>query len=202
MPFFPFFNNNTDFNPLRREGGDSVEYLNAYLLQIFQSTPPRGRRQYSRLLLAHGKHDFNPLRREGGDAKHWSSTSISVDFNPLRREGGDYELGLVTSMDDISIHSAARAETLFGGTARQKGNISIHSAARAETAILDCHVCIDAHFNPLRREGGDNLIFCSYMQHRDFNPLRREGGDRFLNFCGNINLQFQSTPPRGRRRKQ
>ena len=80
--------------------------------QIFQSTPPRGRRQS---YPGHGPRaalHFNPLRREGGDemlvivgqvafisihsaARAETNTFnniivIQINFNPLRREGGDY----------------------------------------------------------------------------------------------------------------
>ena len=58
-----------NFNPLRREGGDSF-------LAIHPNPP--------------GKY-FNPLRREGGDGIYTPSNDWGPDFNPLRREGGDCE---------------------------------------------------------------------------------------------------------------
>ena len=122
-----------NFNPLRREGGDAVGTVKQKLDNIFQSTPPRGRRRptgtyRSRL------HNFNPLRREGGDGLR-SRTLASWE---------------------ISIHSAARAETLFLQYLLGIAKISIHSAARAET----------------------NQDSLNYHEAQDFNPLRREGGDR------------------------
>ena len=58
----------------------------------------------------------------------------SPDFNPLRREGGDRETSAeLAKYQQISIHSAARAET---------GEHSRFSRP-------------DGDFNPLRREGGD-----------------------------------------------
>ena len=56
------------------------------------------------------------------------------NFNPLRREGGDRETSAeLAKYQQISIHSAARAET---------GEHSRFSRP-------------DGDFNPLRREGGD-----------------------------------------------
>ena len=79
----------SDFNPLRREGGD-------------WSIPP-----FCRFPLY-----FNPLRREGGDHLHKIIISLNDNFNPLRREGGDVVWHLrFCSPSEISIHSAARAET-------------------------------------------------------------------------------------------
>ena len=54
-------------------------------------------------------------------------------FNPLRREGGDLYRIRHAAPSQISIHSAARAETFCAG--------GLHRAA--------------GYFNPLRREGGD-----------------------------------------------
>ena len=54
------------FNPLHREGGDSL-FANP----------------------VQEKADFNPLHREGGDRGQGTVDVIVVDFNPLHREGGD-----------------------------------------------------------------------------------------------------------------
>ena len=81
-----------------------------------------------------------------------------ADFNPLRREGGDDQRERIGHACIISIHSAARAETLFLQYLLGIAKISIHSAARAETNqdSLNYHEAQD--FNPLRREGGDSTI--------------------------------------------
>ena len=57
------------------------------------------------------------------------------------------------------------------------------------------------YFNPLRREGGDvSPVKPSACGRVHFNPLRREGGDRISIPGVHLLAQFQSTPPRGRRR--
>ncbi len=100
---------------------------------------------------------------------------------------------------DISIHSAARAETVDKAVKNYIYSISIHSAARAETGTTVSSFTGStvfqstpprgrrrafrriltglSNFNPLRREGGDLLIIFPSSGSPDFNPLRREGGD-------------------------
>ena len=99
--------------------------------------------------------------------------------------------------------------------------ISIHSAARAETQRPIRRHREEPDFNPLRREGGDIRLMMIFGWPCNFNPLRREGGDTMVKIsCTGIGisihsaaraetgqiaqdldeLQFQSTPPRGRRR--
>ena len=100
-------------------------------------------------------------------------------------------------------------------------NISIHSAARAETTIVRENKTDTQDFNPLRREGGDLAFMIFLLKYLDFNPLRREGGDILIRVsihADSISIHsaaraetyvstrdplycmgFQSTPPRGRR---
>ena len=78
------------FNPLRREGGD------------IKSAASRLR-----------PYNFNPLRREGGDNDFDSLRFGWINFNPLRREGGDLPIVPYDQSIVISIHSAARAETMY-----------------------------------------------------------------------------------------
>ena len=102
---------------------------------VFQSTPPRGRRRPGALQTHKPSPNFNPRLREGGDPNCRTSTTSAVYFNPRLREGGDPPgILLGNSFPD---------------------------------------------FNPRLREGGDPLR----------RPLLRKV------------LLFQSTPPRGRRRK-
>ena len=102
-----------------------------------------------------GFTNFNPLRREGGDEGGVTDVEHYVHFNPLRREGGDVNPQEVMPQADISIHSAARAETDIHWDGIIIKPISIHSAARAETAQGDISKFYADDFNPLRREGGD-----------------------------------------------
>ncbi len=144
-----------------------------------------------------------------------------MNFNPLRREGGDIYIFSYRPPISISIHSAARAETLIKDGTCIVPDISIHSAARAETGTLYPHSTRFSNFNPLRREGGDQSPSAYHLLPDYFNPLRREGGDNknvivlkdatiSIHSAARAETQapwgnqahgeFQSTPPRGRRR--
>ena len=123
-----------DFNPLHREGGDTYYDLYGGRGSAFQSTPPRGWRlltaKYEFVLLHISIH--STARVETGYSK--ISLYCANNFNPLHREGGDPALPAHTQPDGgISIHSTARVETVNGiGPHRRSGD-----------------------FNPLHREGGD-----------------------------------------------
>ncbi len=123
-----------DFNPLRREGGDNAK--DWHLIS---------------------PDDFNPLRREGGDRLSLGVRKVSWNFNPLRREGGDGGVDYIESADAvISIHSAARAETVDNKD--RVYDVEFQSTPprgrRRECTDYDCR--LRGNFNPLRREGGDN----------------------------------------------
>ena len=122
--------------------------------------------------------NFNPLRREGGDAWAFQRIGVSRYFNPLRREGGDGALiDDVTVFGQISIHSAARAETLL--TAPSRDCVIFQSTPpRGRRHGRTWHPAVSRqNFNPLRREGGDGTQAGIILVSANFNPLRREGGD-------------------------
>ena len=99
----------------------------------------------------------------------------------------------------ISIHSAARAETVCKGGATIDKGISIHSAARAETpsyCSIDSLYAISIH-SAARAETLTPMVCPDNSAH--FNPLRREGGDHIFHVIQRHDIPFQSTPPRGRR---
>ena len=211
-----------DFNPLRREGGDELDELEKEINRIFQSTPPRGRRLTTVMYLFLRIGDFNPLRREGGDPQSQSVMETWAEFQSTPPRGRRrkqcpegmspaifqstpprgrrlYEVTRTKVRTIISIHSAARAETVKQIDFPPRKQISIHSAARAET-LFDRPVCMrERYFNPLRREGGDLgsparlrkvpvfqstpprgrrlILYKKLCLPSYFNPLRREGGD-------------------------
>ena len=102
-----------DFNPRSHEGSDMIAPYDWQLLQVFQSTLPRGERQRRFLkfpseqgfqsTLPRGERqsyiptkkrvdDFNPRSHEGSDAGVATSVSSAVDFNPRSHEGSDHRL--------------------------------------------------------------------------------------------------------------
>ena len=85
------------------------------------------------------------------------------------------------------------------GATRPGDRISIHSAARAETLVLPLFAFQYLNFNPLRREGGDVMPVDKVRKRDIFQstlPRGRRHSDK-LKF--NSLREFQSTPPRGRR---
>ncbi len=54
-------------------------------------------------------------------------------------------------------------------------------------------------FNPRLREGGDSYVWLVFVRIHCFNPRLREGGDVIPGWGVATPVQFQSTPPRGRR---
>ncbi len=85
-----------------------------------------------------------------------------------------------TNKAEISIHSAARAETYSGGKDSDVMLISIHSAARAETGgidrvVVNQKISIHSAARAETHKGG-----VTYGRYMDFNPLRREGGDALV----------------------
>ena len=54
------------FNPRLQEGGDNVDKSSLSLVKLFQSTPPRRKRQVFYRDMGICK-DFNPRLQEGGD---------------------------------------------------------------------------------------------------------------------------------------
>ena len=65
--------------------------LNDGKLDLFQSTPPRGRRPGLQIKTIRVT-GFNPRLREGGDKVSVSVETIGDGFNPRLREGGDIGL--------------------------------------------------------------------------------------------------------------
>ena len=55
-------------------------------------------------------------------------------------------------------------------------------------------------FNPRLRVGGDLLLFQNCIPIPYFNPRLRVGGDTTTVNNNTLAIEFQSTPPRGRRR--
>ena len=101
-----------------------------------------------------------------------------VSFNPRAREGRDtYEM-LLACERDVSIHAPAR-----GATA---------PIAAVPTAVS---------FNPRAREGRDSHRLNRRVKTNSFNPRAREGRDSAPGRLSS-GVMFQSTRPRGARRKR
>ena len=62
---------------------------------------------------------------------------------------------------------------------------------------MDCHVCIDVHFNPLHREGGDLVQLFNFFNRLEFQSTPPRGWRLYGQNIPVRSNRFQSTPPRG-----
>jgi len=165
----------------------------------FQSTPPRGRRPAGYPGGERPK-SFNPRLRAGGDIFLPMTMKAILSFNPRLRAGGD---GLLLA---------------FFGT-----GVSFNPRLRAGgDRNLEVLIDIADSFNPRLRAGGDGNGCCAIRRRKRFNPRLRAGGDvglrvvvgrqsvsihasareaTYWGCSGSGPSRFQSTPPRGRRRR-
>ena len=77
--------------------------------------------------------------------------------------------------------------------------ISIHSAARAETLYHLCQQHRLWYFNPLRREGGDYGRGICGGCAADISIHSAARAETNIQTIFHVRMSFQSTPPRGRR---
>ena len=127
-----FDGSDAGFNPRLRAGGDRCRGVVALPHSVFQSTPPRGRRQQS--------------------VPHHRPYVLFQSTPPRgRRPVVGWHAGAWLR---VSIHASAREATVRSRDPVLGGHVSIHASAREATAPYE---------------------------------------------WGNVNLKFQSTPPRGRR---
>ena len=102
-----------------------------------------------------------------------------IHFNPRSREGSDIVCSIKLSKSlIISIHAPARGATSKTSSRVRDNFISIHAPARGATLYESNSMSIFFNFNPRSREGSDGSFF-------DFMRLE---------------VEFQSTLPRGERR--
>ena len=126
--------------------------------------------------------DFNPRSREGSDTFPLRHEIFWMDFNPRSREGSDKDIqSAIEAVKKISIHAPARGATVLRGTTMPAALfISIHAPARGATSFPFCLLSFFKNFNPRSREGSDN----KYLPWFSCIP------------------SFQSTLPRGERRRK
>ena len=135
------------FNPRLREGGDVTEIIGLCRCQVFQSTPPRGRRrdqfEFDKLIVR-----FNPRLREGGDMYQKSAAHMQIGFNPRLREGGDMVFKCGLRRTGVSIHASAREATAsLCGTCERFLFQSTPPRGRRPPSTLPFHLiqCVSIH---------------------------------------------------------
>ena len=130
------------------------------LTSVFQSTPPRGGRQYKRGLVPIDRKVSIHAPARGATSLHVvNSYHCSTGFNPRPRAGGDITRRERSKAERVSIHAPARGATRFGinrfdnslfqstpprGGRRQVRlattsvtSVSIHAPARGATAYSE-----------------------------------------------------------------
>ena len=167
------------FNPRSREGNDEMFSGFQSGLFRFQSTFPRGERQLRK-------------RRKGTHEK----VSIHV---PARG----------TTIPGFQFRAVYRFQSTFPRGERPEYDasgqivkyVSIHVPARGTTNRRGGSNFRISSFNPRSREGNDGSLYSFELRWRCFNPRSREGNDGRLSRCYMIRGLFQSTFPRGERRR-
>ena len=143
---------------------------------LFQSTPPRGRRQKDVLRIVRG-YNFNPRLREGGDVlKAFSKVYDVISIHASAREATPLKNKPDKSLKFQSTpprgrrhktHLTLRLLCYFNPRLREGGDrppalaadyqsISIHASAREATSARRKETQIVYYFNPRLREGGDS----------------------------------------------
>ena len=102
----------SSFNPRLRTGGDASRASSCMRSQLFQSTPPHGRRRCfqwrSRLRL---RVSIHASAREATISR-LHTFPHRAGFNPRLRTGGDLTAAVVAHVLVVSIHASAREATL------------------------------------------------------------------------------------------
>ena len=169
---------------------------------LFQSTLPRGERlpSYSDSCFA---VIFQSTLPRGERRSSSVQSSNFGDFNPRSREGSDEVLNeSAASTLLISIHAPARGATGKRGILGIFKWISIHAPARGATKREDVYFPHFVNFNPRSREGSDDKQPLRLVLLVNFNPRSREGSDDQALSGKFPPFSFQSTLPRGERRRR
>ena len=145
-------------------------------------------------------YGFNPRLRAGGDTAINERTFRAFGFQSTpprgRRPGDDGDL---PGARVVSIHASAREATDRPQPPDRPLRVSIHASAREATRArpaphLPAQVSIHASAREATRPGSG-----PGTSRSRFNPRLRAGGDIIGVVTMLAGLQFQSTPPRGRR---
>ena len=162
---------------------------------------------------------------EGNDILYHLQGQLASGFKPRSREGND-ATGAVegVTMERVSIHVPTRGTTIstawmrlsiamFQSTfprgerrcgirgTRRIHRVSIHVPTRGTTNPRQLFRLDQWSFNPRSREGNDSSCMCWRRAERGFNPRSREGNDTLLSVSPCYCRVFQSTFPRGERRR-
>ena len=213
------------FNPRPRAGGDRGRAIMNDTNRTFQSTPPRGGRRALRGRPVRPVVRFNPRPRAGGDTSREEQTMAKVEFQSTPPRGGRQDATAGGAISEVSIHAPARGATaaktlakvrdeLFQSTPPRGGRLgparimagkSLFQSTppRGGRRPLPSSPTTSRRrcFNPRPRAGGDSWAGGAGRTPTCLNPRPRAGGDFGAAVPAGARLKFQSTPPRGGRRR-
>ncbi len=190
--------------------------------EMFQSTPPRGRRQAKP---DRGRRppvvSIHASAREAtqGGCLSYSAAVVSIHasareatclrcgrsyvsnrFNPRLRAGGDPRAGQAGGWQRrFNPRLRAGGDVIKGLLAHIRYSVSIHASAREATRQHGRMENMGRSFNPRLRAGGDLLCYGKWFFQIQFQSTPPRGRRHPTSCNCNKAFQFQSTPPRGRR---
>ena len=146
--------------------------------------------------------NFNPRSRVGNDRVYHKIQKTKQNFNPRSRVGNDGEMSVLSMIQDIiSIHVPAWGTTMMQ-VILSRTILYFNPRSRVgndNTSISTFPLIPD--FNPRSRVGNDKGIHHVIYRYRYFNPRSRVGNDGIPGGEIMTPFEFQSTFPRGERRK-
>ena len=168
---------------------------------LFQSTPPRGGRRVGAVVVDRGG-EFQSTPPRGGRLDVTAERVIALVFQSTPPRGGRQvrspQLILILAFQSTPPRGG-RPVSLRRGAGMKP--VSIHAPARGATlgdyrGMAKCY-----SFNPRPRAGGDRAFAGDVCLADCFNPRPRAGGDLSADKWIESAQKFQSTPPRGGRRR-
>ena len=168
------------FNPRSREGSDPTAVFLLHFPSISIHAPARGATA-GITATQNLSQDFNPRSREGSDTVCSPFVISSQYFNPRSREGSDLPSWCIWSMASI---------------------ISIHAPARGATGDAKDIWLAVRNFNPRSREGSDQYGSHGHNSWQWISIHAPARGATCQALLFKISFQFQSTLPRGERRRE
>ncbi len=166
----------------------------------FQSTRPRGARQYQSLNPCRFQ-SFNPRARVGRDGAFAFPDLVRILFQSTRPRGARRRgMGASGSATRVSIHAPAWGATNPPAWCRQRDAVSIHAPAWGATAAGGCGGAATGVSIHAPAWGATGEPSCTQNRFPSFQSTRPRGARR--NVLGRLRIfdVFQSTRPRGARR--
>ena len=144
------------FNPRTREGCDQTAFVREYLVDLFQSTHPRGVRQVGLTsFLIPGRVSIHAPAR-GATRRAGRRCAPDRCFNPRTREGCD-------------LPAVVPAAGCAGFQSTHPRGVRLPRPSMSSR--------VASGFNPRTREGCDDILSSSTHHCLSFNPRTREGCD-------------------------